>query len=296
MFGYIKTYQPELKMGEFEQYRGVYCALCRRLGKRYGCTAQMTLSYDMTFLVLLQMALAEECVGFHKTRCPYNPLKKRTCCADSPALDRCADASVLLVYHKTLDTIADSRLLKRTAARVALWPASHHRRRAAGYEPEMDAQMAAYTTAQAAVEATKTVSTDAAAEPTATLLSYLCTLAAHSDAEREALSRLGYCVGRWIYLMDAADDLTSDNRTGNYNPLLESQRGIVLTEEALAECRERVRLSLNASLAECQAAYEQLKIHRFDGILRNILEWGMPQVQQQVLDGTFHQKSRRAKA
>ena len=44
MFGYVRVYQPELKMGEFEQYRGVYCSLCKSLGKRYGFFARMTLS------------------------------------------------------------------------------------------------------------------------------------------------------------------------------------------------------------------------------------------------------------
>ena len=286
MFGYIKVYQPELKMGEFEQYRGLYCSLCRRLGKRYGCTAQMTLSYDMTFLVLLEMALASDCVGFHKARCPYNPTKKRLCCADSPILDRCADASVLLVYHKTRDTIADSGFLKRTAARVALWPASRHRRKAARYQPEIDKATAQYVAQQAAVEAARSASLDAAAEPTAVLLSFLCSQTAADEHQREVLERFGYCLGRWIYLMDAADDLAEDSHSGNYNPLLAAHTDEPMTEELLAACRERVKLSLNASLAECKAAYDLLEIRRFDGILRNILEFGMMNVQQHVLNGT----------
>ena len=285
MFGYIKPYQPELKMGEFEQYRGLYCSLCRRLGKRYGPTAQATLSYDMTFLVLLYLALSEECTGFHKGHCPYNPLKKRLCCGDSPQLDRCADASVLLVYYKTLDTVADSCGLKRLAARLALLPARRHHRRAAAYEPELDKAMAAYTAAQAALEKAHTASVDAAAEPTAVLLQTLCALASKDDAERRVLERFGYCLGRWIYLMDAADDVERDSRSGNYNPLLETYRNEGITPELLKQCRERVRLSLNASIAECQAAYELLELHRYDGILRNILEHGMATVQRSILSG-----------
>ncbi len=283
MFGYIKPYQPELKMGEFEQYRGLYCSLCRRLGKRYGITAQLTLSYDMTFLVLLYLAIADECAGFHKARCPYNPLKKRLCCGDSPALDRCADASVMLVYYKLRDTIADTKGLKRLAARFALIPAARHRRRAAARDAAMDAAMAEYIKAQTAMESARTPSTDAAAEPTALLLSYLCQTASNDEKQQRVLSRLGYCVGRWIYLMDAADDLEEDSVSGNYNPLLTGHGGMPLSKEQLAAYRERVRLSLNSSLAECKAAYELLTIHRFDGILRNILEHGMMQAQHKVL-------------
>ncbi len=292
MFGYIKVYQPELKMGEFEQYRGLYCSLCRRLGKRYGPSAQMTLSYDMTFLVLLEMAMADSCPGFHKGRCPYNPFKKRTCCSDSPILDRCADLSVLLVYHKTRDTIADGGFFKRCAARLALIPAARHRRKAARLQPEADAAAARYVQRQAAIEAAKSGSLDAAAEPTAELLSVFCSQITTDEEQREILGRFGYCLGRWIYLMDAADDLEEDSQSGNYNPLLVEYRSQPITAETLSACRERVRLSLNASLAECKSAYELLSIRRFDGILRNILELGMHHIQKNVLDGDFQKKKR----
>ena len=53
MFGYIRPQKGELLVREFEQYRGVYCGLCKQLGKSYGFAARMTLSYDCTFLGLL---------------------------------------------------------------------------------------------------------------------------------------------------------------------------------------------------------------------------------------------------
>ncbi len=278
-------------MGEYEQYRGLYCSLCRRLGKRHGCLAQMTLSYDMTFLLLLYLSQAEDCTGFHKARCPYNPFKKRTCCGDSPALNRCADISVLLVYYKACDAVNDSRGIKRAAARAALAAAQCSHRRAAKSEPALDAAMADYMKAQSSREAEKTASVDAAAEPTALLLSRLCTLSSSYEKQQPVLARFGYCLGRWIYLMDAADDLAEDSQSGNYNPFLAGQSE-PFTDEQLSACRERAQGSLNASLAACKAAYELLDIRRFDGILRNILEWGMPRVQQQVLSGNFHAKKR----
>ncbi len=66
MFGYVRIYKPELRMREYEQYRGVYCSLCKHLGSRYGAALRLTLSYDMTFLALLTMALKTEGVGFCK--------------------------------------------------------------------------------------------------------------------------------------------------------------------------------------------------------------------------------------
>ena len=106
MFGYVRVYQPELKMGEFEQYRGVYCSLCKSLGKRYGFFARMTLSYDFTFLAVFHMALQKGCAGFRMGRCALNPLKKRMCCRENEEIAYAADAAVLLLYHKLRDTVA----------------------------------------------------------------------------------------------------------------------------------------------------------------------------------------------
>ncbi len=280
MFGYIKVYQPELKMGEFEHYRGVYCALCRRLAKRYGLFAQWSLSYDFTFLALLRLALSENCAGFQKKRCPYNPLKKRTCCCDTEQLDVAADAAVLLTYHKLRDTIADSGFLKRWGARLLLPMAANDRRRCRKRHPDWDEAVAVCMQKQTALEREKVASTDAAAEPTAELLSFLFSLDAKDESQRRVLQRLGYCMGRWVYLIDAADDLEKDRQSGNYNPFLLAAP----TEDAVS-LRERAGGSLNGSLAECKAAYELLDVRRFDGILRNVLNFGLPAVWEQVKKG-----------
>ena len=285
MFGYVKVYQPELKMGEFEQYRGIYCSLCKTLGKRYGVIAQMTLSYDMTFLALLHLALADECVGFRKGRCPYNPLKKRTCCHNNAALEVCADAAVLFVYHKTVDTIRDERFVKRLAARLILPVMRRNRLAAAKRLPELARVIEQAMNRQCELEKGNTASVDQAAEPTAQILAALCSEISNDEKQKRVLSRLGYCLGRWVYLVDAADDLEDDLKNKAYNPIALSQDMQSFDNEQIKVARESAQLTLNSSLAECKAAYELLNIRRFDGILRNILEYGIPDIQKKVLFG-----------
>jgi len=285
MFGYVKVYQPELKMGEFEQYRGIYCALCQTLGKRYGFTAQMMLSYDITFLSVLHMALTDTCTGFKKGRCPYNPLKKRTCCNHHGALDFCADVAVLLAYHKTIDTITDDRFFKRLAAKPLLPILRRNRRRAAQRLPKFNDLIEQEMVRQRELEQNGTVSVDLAAEPTAQILSALCAEASNDEKQKRVLSRFGYCLGRVVYLMDAADDLEDDLKTGSYNPIVLSAGLDTIDKAKFRSARETAGWMLNASLAECKAAYELLTVRRFDGILRNILEWGIPNMQKLVLSG-----------
>ena len=291
MFGYVKVYQPELKMGEFEQYRGVYCSLCKQLGKRYGVVSRLTLSYDFNFLALFCVAMEDGCAGFHKGRCLFNPLKKRTCCAENAQIAFAADAATILMYFKLLDTVADNRLFKSLGARLLLPFASRARKKAKARQPSLYAVVERCIQAQTALEKASTSSIDAAAEPSAQMLAAMAETAARTDKERQILQRFGYCLGRWIYLVDAVDDLPDDLKDGNYNPYIVS-RGIT-DEQGIAQTRTYALQSLNACLAECIAAYNLLSINRFDGILRNVLELGMPAVQRTVLEGRDKDKTKR---
>ncbi len=282
MFGYVKTYQPELKMGEFEQYRGVYCTLCKVLGKRYGWWSRMTLSYDFTFMALFHMALSEDCPGFENSRCTFNPTKKCMRCRNTTALDQAADAAMLLVYYKLQDTLADDGFFKRLSARFTLLFARRAHRKAAKLLPELDRVMADAMARQATLEKEKCASVDKAADPTATMLAAIAALPARDEEEKALLERFGYCLGRWVYLIDALDDLVADLKSGNYNPYILSRQ---LTEgdgAAITATREYAVQSLNASAANCMDVYEQLTIRRFDGILRNVLQQGIPAQQQRI--------------
>lgn len=293
MFGYVRIYKPELKMREFEQYQGVYCSLCKRLGKRYGVMSRMTLSYDSTFLALFRMALSPDCVGFRKGRCTFNPLKKRMCC-ESAHVDFAADTAALLVYHKLRDNVADKHFFSGLPARLMLLFASAARKKAARRYPELDAHITACMEKQAALEKAGTASIDAAAEPSAELLARLAAEGASDEREMRILERFGYCLGRWIYLVDAVDDLEDDLRKGGYNPYILSRGLQPGNDEAVRETRVYSELTLNACLAECIAAYNLLEIRRFDGILRNILEWGMPAAQKEAVTRCADKSKRRS--
>ena len=285
MFGYVRLHKPEIRMGEYEQYQGVYCTLCRRLGKRYGPAARMTLSYDMTFLALLDMAMEPEGPDFCPGRCSFNPTKKCLRARNTRAIDRAADIGTLLSYYKLRDTLADEGFWKRLGARAALLFAAPARRRAARRLPDTDRAIAAMMAEQAALEQAGTGSIDRAAEPFAKLLEILAAGLSDDPRQRQVLTRFGYCLGRWIYLMDAVDDLAEDLQQGRYNPYAAARKLLPGDEAAVRETREYAGLTLNACLAECTAAYNLLEIRRFDGILRNILELGMPAAQRRVIAG-----------
>ncbi len=286
MFGYVKVFRPELKMGEYEQYKAVYCALCRTLGKRYGIAARMTLSYDFTFLALFLMALQDESpVAFEQGRCPFHPMKKRMLCVSNEYLDFAADVAVLLTYHKLSDTIEDERFFKRTGARLLRWLFSGDYKRAVKRRPVEAEAATAFMRAQAAVEASTAPCVDACADPTATFLSVL---ASHeSEGERkEITARFGYCLGRFIYLADAAQDLQEDLKNDRFNPYaLSKPEPADCTEEWLTERGCYAAESLHACVAVCAECFEDLPIKRFRGIIANVIYRGLPFVIKRICEG-----------
>jgi len=227
------------------------------------------------------------------TRCPLHPTRRRLCCREDEALALAADAAALLVYYKTRDTLADEGFWRSLPARL-LWPfAALARRKAARLRPALDAAVRACMDDQAAIEAAAAgvetsagdatsvsagdglsvgygVSLDRAADPSARMLAALAQELAVDEEQRPTLERLGYCLGRWVYLIDALDDWAEDRRRGRFNPF------------GGRDPREAGQYSLNACLAECRDQYESLTVYRFDGILRNILEMGMPAAQQRA--------------
>ena len=98
LFGYIRPFQPELRIKEYEAYKSVYCGLCKELGRQYGIFARFTLSYDFTFLAILSMAVQKDPPAFGKIRCLINPFKKCSSCHKDGITDRIAAQAMITLY------------------------------------------------------------------------------------------------------------------------------------------------------------------------------------------------------
>lgn len=272
MFGYVMAYKPEMKVKDYETYKGVYCSLCRQLGRDYGLMARMALSYDFAFLALLRMAAAGECPGFDAGRCPFNPMAKCHYCKRDPdrALEISAACVVIMTYHKLRDNIQDSSRLKSLGYRLLLPFASRARKKACRKFPEIDEILREAMENQSRLEREKCPSIDRAADPTARALARICTLGVEDPEKAAHLERLGYCIGRYVYICDAADDYMEDSASGNYNVFLLDG----MDRDQVSQYAGEV---LNLTVAEAINAYNALDYEGFRDILLNIL-----------YDGTYH--------
>ena len=304
MFGYIRIDRANLLGKEYDAYRGVYCSLCRQLGRDYSIFARFILSYDCTFYALLALDLCEETPCYKMGRCRFNPFKKCPYAnSQSKAFSLAAALSVILAYYKLRDNLLDSPWYKRWVYRLLQPFFARWRRKAAENYPQIDEIARTMLERQIKAEKDPACVLDQAADPTATMLAEMCGMLADEISLRKPLERertrrilrsMGYFMGRWIYLVDAADDYRGDKKHHGFNPFLLSG---MPEEEALAPY---LQATLNHALSEALLSYGLLEKGRFDRIILNVLQSSCVSIQKNIIsqlnpdeeqDGEVNEKS-----
>ncbi len=287
MYGYVRIHAPELKVREQEYYRAVYCGLCRTMGKCTGQCSRLTLSYDFTFFALVRMALTGESPVIRPRRCLAHPTHRRLMVEPNDTLRLCAYLSAILAYHKNRDDLRDERGYKHAAATLLNPYLASLRRRAIKRDcAEADARVMAALRALDELEATRPPSVD---EPAARFGDLLAALLSYGlDGDRAILAAdIGRHVGRWIYILDAADDFDADVRAHRYNPLA-CLYGDPNMTTLPPQKRQEIRTALLGELLGAERAFDLLDTADapdLGGILSNILYMGMPREAERVLLG-----------
>ena len=291
MFGYIRTDVPELRVRENEYYRAVYCGLCRAQGKCTGQCSRMTLSYDMTFLALLRLAISKETPEIKSGRCLAHPFKKRAYVADCDALSYCAYASALLFYGKTVDDILDEKGRKRFKAKLIKPFASGMRKKALKKYALLDEKIASGLKKLSEIEKQKLPSVDIPAEHFGEILADIVSFDL-SGKDEVIMKNIGRHIGKWIYILDACDDLSEDVSKGRFNPFIYLYDGEPLT----SELKQDINTSLKLELLAAEPAFDLIDFDGksdIEGIIKNIIYRGMPDVAERVLELNGKTKSKR---
>lgn len=282
MFGYVRPALGELPEHERQRFHAAYCGLCHTLGKRYGLAARFILNFDFTFLAILLGAPEEPCCGCK--RCVASPFKKRTYQISTDAMDLAADDSVILAYWQLKDQVADRGFFNGLKYRLALLFLQKAYRKAGKAQPVFDASVQKQLARLKELEETKCPSIDAPADAFALLLSSIAE-SVEFGARQRILREMLYHLGRWIYLVDAADDMQKDQKTGNYNPLLlryETENGR-LTEAS----RKEFVTTIDHSARIIASAYVLGDFGSWNPILESTIQHGLFYVAKSVLDGTY---------
>jgi hypothetical protein len=286
MFGYVAPDKPELRIKEYELYSAYYCGICKSVKERYGQIPRFALNYDFVFLALLLGALRSPSEEIKRERCPVHPIRKRSVVYNEAAIDYAADMMLLLTYYKLLDDKHDEGGLKPAAALAVLKSTYKKLMRSYGEKCIMIQKKLVET---AFIEEQKCTSLDRAAEPFAKLMEEV--FAAEGICCNKTIlmqfRKIGYHTGKWLYLIDAYDDLEEDAAKGLYNPLL-LQWDYRPAEENMScfrkRIKERTRFNLLFYLAEISKAWDCLDVERNRLLVENILYSGLLKKTEEILE------------
>ena len=261
MFGYVVADMDQLSEEQKTVYRSYYCGLCRSLKKQFGNFGRLTLNYDMTFMILLLADLFDPETVTYEGRCIVHPKKKRAM-AENEVIDYGAAMNILLAYHNLMDDWQDEG---KTAAHTA---ANRLKKFIPAIEEQYPCQAKAIRESIAQLgleEHSAPKDLDAAANLSGRMLGSL--FAYRKDYWAEECRAFGEALGRFVYWMDAYEDLPKDRKKGRYNPF------ILIADRPDFEAR--VEELLKGTLGECALILERLPLVEHLDILRNVLYSGI---------------------
>lgn len=261
MFGYVVAHKPELKMKEFYKYKAYYCGLCKVLREKYGFLGQVTLTYDMTFLVVLLTSLYESETKQEEHRCVVHPAKKQKMLYNE-ITEYAADMNIILTYYKLLDDWKDE---SSKLGLVGLRLLHKSYRELEKKYPEKCKVIRKCLSLLEECEKRGEENIDITARYFGKLMGELFVY--KNDVWEKTLRNMGFYLGKFIYIMDAFDDVEKDLQKDNYNALIPLYK----EEDFEEKCAEM----LNFILAECTSQFEKLPCVEDAEILRNILYAGV---------------------
>ena len=285
MIGYVKIYKPELKMKDFQVYNAYYCGICKSLGKKYGIIYRNLLNYDSVFLALALDSINGHVSDYENFRCILHPVKKKIRCINSSSLEYVTDITVYMTYMKLLDDIDDDNSLSAKIASGAFRSAYKTAKSALG---PLGNKIKTLLKKLGKLEKENSDSIDETADCYGEIYSLIFTELLEEDiAEYKAAKWMGYNIGRWIYIIDAYDDIEADIKKNRYNPVIKRfpKNANMDIEGYKKSIRDRMAFIIYSALDEASKAYDLIDKSVNSGIIRNILYEGLYSVTEKVMNG-----------
>ncbi len=275
MFGYIKPDKENLLVKDLALYKAVYCGLCSVIKKEISFFLPFTLSYDFVFLTMIRSSIQGEKCKISKGKCKYNPLKK---CAFSVCENETlytARSALILTTLKLEDDIndKDTTFIKKLIIKPLYIYLSRKMKKLIKSNNEFKALISNVRTKLAELselEKNQSTELDKACELFGDIMSEITSFSIAEDKTPIA-KEIGSSIGRYIYLLDAADDLEKDRKSGAYNPLIARYGSCKEAQDNFNE----IDIALSMYTKRAVLAFNLLEENAYTRIINNTLNLGL---------------------
>lgn len=267
-------YKLELKIKDYEMFKAYYCGLCLAIKNNFSNLCRLSLNYDMTFLGILLDSLADEKHNYEMSSCIAHPVKKRPKVINNSALNYAAFCNVALVYHKLLDDYNDDNALNKKF--LSMYLKKFIDKENLDLKPllkNIENNISKLTELEKSKEY---ISIDELSHSFADLTGFLIAFYYRDKDFHHDLYKLGYNLGRWIYIIDAYDDLEEDLKKNKFNAINKAFNSENWTYAELLEAqRDRIEFNLMMSASTTVDALNNLPLKKNSDLLFNILQLGL---------------------
>ena len=290
MFGYVTPCKMEMKIKDYEKFKAYYCGLCNSIKDNFGNLPRLTLNYDMTFLAVLLDALSENKYNFIKFKCMMHPLKKRIMINNNKAIDYAAFCNITLAYYKIMDDVQDNKTMKSKVFSIFL--KNYLSKSEVAYNDVMKytkEKILLLNTLEANHKDSsidEQLSIDELSHVFADLTGFIISFYYKEAPFKEDLYWLGYNLGKWIYIIDAYDDLEKDMKNNEFNAINSLINIDKLDFESFSVLvKPRIDFLLSTCAQQCLKHLNNLPLIKNEDILYNILELGLMEKMDTVFNG-----------
>lgn len=262
MFGYVRINKMDLTFREYEHYKAYYCGLCKYLKRNHTELSRMTINYDITFLIVLLSSIYQPSAQVFHEKCIVDPVKKKKHIINE-ITEYAASMNILLAYYKLEDDVNDEGDIKSRLVRRA-----YRKSFKTAYDkyPQKADFIKACLGELRSLEEDQSTSIDQTSNCFARLLEEIFDY--KDDEYRDRLRKVGFNIGKYIYIMDAYEDLDEDLEKGRYNPFTDYK-------DDRENLKLRVDKLIGMTLSRLEEAILDLDIKVNKSIIDNIIYSGV---------------------
>ena len=278
MFGYLDVEKDKLQEGQRGLWQTFMCGICLSTKKLYGNYPRMFISNDVNFFNVLFHSVTETDVTVTNRRCFSHPIRKMSVLNETSITEKLSVANVLLTYWNIYDDTVDGGSVKKKTA-LKLFRKAYNK--AKKDFPELDRLLAKRYGELRELEQSNCKSVDQVAHAFAVLTQEFAVVVLGEQAN-EYLQTLCYNLGKWIYLIDALDDVEKDIKRHNYNPFVACYN--VETPTDLSKKQDELNFEMFAVLNRIAQCYNDLNLTKYTCILKNVLFDSIRNKTKQILN------------
>ncbi|WP_099189835.1 DUF5685 family protein [Tepidibacter mesophilus] len=262
MFGYVRINKMELKIKEYYKYRGYYCGLCKYLKENFGEISRLSLNYDVTFLIILLSSIYKMEDSITKERCIVKPTQRNFRIIND-ITEYGANMNIILTHNKLKDNIEDDKKIKdyilyNIHGNVYKKINNIYKQKSDFIQNKLEELSELEKNKIMCIDKTSNIFGDIMRE----VFHY------KDDEYTYILGNIGFNIGKYIYILDAYEDLDEDFKLGRYNPFM----NYIYNKEELKNKVENLILIILSFIEE---DITKLELKDNKGILENIIYSGM---------------------